>query len=868
MQTMADDILGEEIRLRDEGEERRNKEDEERRMEEEEGIKKNELKEKLRKEKGKLKSRKGGETRKGDELRETLEAEEKRKRGREAKKSREKGEAGREREMQQKQREKEERKKGDEEKKEEEGERKEEKERQEMKKKKEEEEKRLRNEQEEERDDEEKNETRAERARKKGEEEFARKKEKREKADIKYMKKWEEDLKKKEEELRRREEELKKREEEEKRRTTAESRKQEEEKMQKEQENRRKKGKAEPELRLKREEKDEKKVKDLIRRQSNEEKRTGEEKINEEGKMAYEEARKNDDADLRKRKHELEKREKELGKREEEEKQRQDVGERKKQRENNEQQNDTSKTNDEVDSKEKEERLKGTVSGEEKRKEIEGARRNEEGNRRKKGEENMVREEDSPRRRRKEERRDTDEYGKWLGGEERRRQQEEDRNSEAEEAGKQQGSVVGYSSVRILSSGLSEPMQRTALECAIQAVNKFGSDHMHMAQHIMMQFEHKYGTAWHCVVAEEDLGFFIRYEAHIHFCVSTIIICLFMVSDMDRSAHKSIRVVNPDPYIMNQMIPPDLRVIKSGMRHDQNQYAIGLTVSAIERFNDDRMAMTHNIVIGFEHVYGAPFHCVASRSRSLGFYVRYDPENVIYFRLAGFTVFIFRQQTRAGKIASPLPQAAEPMEERTTQSVEYPGDARIIATGMTKDAQDFSIATAQEGLEQSFENEKMRMAQYLRNAFEERYGAPFHCIVSDGHLGFYGHYDPERYIYFAVKNLTVLLFRHLEDSAPPVRTEEYVPPEEKPEDVRIAASGMTPQMTQCAVQLAKEGLEKYPDEKMHIAQHVVTGFEEWFGVPYHCILSDGQLGFNVGYDANNHAYFGVGPITVFLFRNN
>ncbi|VDM38475.1 unnamed protein product [Toxocara canis] len=60
-------------------------------------------------------------------------------------------------------------------------------------------------------------------------------------------------------------------------------------------------------------------------------------------------------------------------------------------------------------------------------------------------------------------------------------------------------------------------------------VTPFGSDHMHMAQHIMMQFEHKYGTAWHCVVAEEDLGFFIRYEAHIHFCVSTIIICLFMV---------------------------------------------------------------------------------------------------------------------------------------------------------------------------------------------------------------------------------------------------------------------------------------------------------------------------------------------------
>lgn len=112
------------------------------------------------------------------------------------------------------------------------------------------------------------------------------------------------------------------------------------------------------------------------------------------------------------------------------------------------------------------------------------------------------------------------------------------------------------------------------------------------------------------------------------------------------------------------------------------------------------MGTARYVVIGFEHVYGAPFHCVASSSRLLGFYVHNDANNYTYFRVAGVTFVLFRQQRQIGEITSPPPGGAQPMDERTTQSIEYPGDARIVASGMPKDAQDFAISTTQAGLEQ------------------------------------------------------------------------------------------------------------------------------------------------------------------------
>uniref|UniRef100_A0A915B437 Dynein light chain n=1 Tax=Parascaris univalens TaxID=6257 RepID=A0A915B437_PARUN len=223
---------------------------------------------------------------------------------------------------------------------------------------------------------------------------------------------------------------------------------------------------------------------------------------------------------------------------------------------------------------------------------------------------------------------------------------------------------------------------------------------MHLAQHIMMNFEGKYGTAWHCIATDGDLGFFMHYDTHIHLCVGSAIIGLFKLLDVDKSSHTSMPLVSPDPYVMNKPIPSDLRVIKSGMRHDQQQYAIGLAVSAAERFTNDRMGMARYVVIGFEHVYGAPFHCVASSSHLLGFYVHNDANNYTYFRVAGVTFVLFRQQHQLGEVTSPPPGGAQPMDERTTQSIEYPGDARIISSGMPKDAQDFAISTTQAGLEQ------------------------------------------------------------------------------------------------------------------------------------------------------------------------
>uniref|UniRef100_A0A0M3I877 Dynein light chain n=1 Tax=Ascaris lumbricoides TaxID=6252 RepID=A0A0M3I877_ASCLU len=54
---------------------------------------------------------------------------------------------------------------------------------------------------------------------------------------------------------------------------------------------------------------------------------------------------------------------------------------------------------------------------------------------------------------------------------------------------------------------------------------------------------------------------------------------------------------------------------------------------------------------------------------------------------------------------------------------------------------------------------------------------------------------------------------------------------------------------------------------MPIAQHLMTRFEQKYGAPWHCVVSDGQLGFYVRYDPAGHIYFAVGSTIIFLFRN-
>ncbi|MFH4982250.1 hypothetical protein AB6A40_008959 [Gnathostoma spinigerum] len=85
-------------------------------------------------------------------------------------------------------------------------------------------------------------------------------------------------------------------------------------------------------------------------------------------------------------------------------------------------------------------------------------------------------------------------------------------------------------------------------------------------------------------------------------------------------------------------------------------------------------------------------------------------------------------------------------------------------------------------------------------------------------------------------------------------------------NVKILASGMRPDVQEYAVALARQAIAEFPHEKMRIAHHLMTKFEESYGPPWCCVVSDGQLGFYVRYDPVNHIYFAVGEIILFLFK--
>lgn len=87
------------------------------------------------------------------------------------------------------------------------------------------------------------------------------------------------------------------------------------------------------------------------------------------------------------------------------------------------------------------------------------------------------------------------------------------------------------------------------------------------------------------------------------------------------------------------------------------------------------------------------------------------------------------------------------------------------------------------------------------------------------------------------------------------------------DQINIIASGMDEEMQQFAVQCANEAIAQHRNEKMAIAQYCMHHFEQKYGPPWHCVVSDGNLGFYVRYDASNHIYFVIGPITIFLFKS-
>lgn len=101
----------------------------------------------------------------------------------------------------------------------------------------------------------------------------------------------------------------------------------------------------------------------------------------------------------------------------------------------------------------------------------------------------------------------------------------------------------------------------------------------------------------------------------------------------------------------------------------------------------------------------------------------------------------------------PVPRYPEPRPVRNTRNMQ------IIASGMSEEMQQYAVTLAQEAIA-NFSTDKMRIAHHLMSKFEEAYGAPWHCVVSGGELGFFVRYDPQNHIYFTLDSNTIFLFKH------------------------------------------------------------------------------------------------------------
>ncbi|EFO28186.1 hypothetical protein LOAG_00288 [Loa loa] len=86
-------------------------------------------------------------------------------------------------------------------------------------------------------------------------------------------------------------------------------------------------------------------------------------------------------------------------------------------------------------------------------------------------------------------------------------------------------------------------------------------------------------------------------------------------------------------------------------------------------------------------------------------------------------------------------------------------------------------------------------------------------------------------------------------------------------NAQVIASGMDAEKQQFAVQCANEAIAQHSNQNMAVAQYIMSNFEERYGSPWHCVVSDGSLGFYVRYDPSNHIYFSIGATTIFLFQN-
>ncbi|VDK76891.1 unnamed protein product [Litomosoides sigmodontis] len=209
------------------------------------------------------------------------------------------------------------------------------------------------------------------------------------------------------------------------------------------------------------------------------------------------------------------------------------------------------------------------------------------------------------------------------------------------------------------------------------------------------------------------------------------------------------------------------------------------------------------------------------------------------------------QPVEAGEPGQPeqLPESS-PHYPQPSSTLRAPEAFQIIATGLNPEMQQYASSLASEALTQ-FPNHVMAIARHIMVNFEERYGPPWGCTVSDGQLGF---------------SLRQIQKENIMSDAQAINDPDASQGIEIG-NAQIIASGMDAEKQRYAVQCGNEAVAQHSNQNMAIAQYIMSHFEEKYGPSWHCIVSDGSLGFFVRYDPTDHIYFSLESLTVFLFKH-
>ncbi|VDM41698.1 unnamed protein product [Toxocara canis] len=401
--------------------------------------------------------------------------------------------------------------------------------------------------------------------------------------------------------------------------------------------------------------------------------------------------------------------------------------------------------------------------------------------------------------------------------------------------------------VTIISSSTSGSNEEFAIKAAAKTFQQLPADMMIMARIIKKQCEEKFGNPWHCIVADGNVGFYSRNDEHTHFTFKKTTVYMFRHQSYEPDDVRIRRLSNQDSAVMAIEIPDRVTVMANGMNREKREYALRLAIDAIATCGTDKdnSRIAERIVDRFEQVYGSHFHCAVTDA-NLGYHVLYDPDNIILFRIGDLTICLFKENFNED---DPF-ISVHPFHERKNSGVLVPlvtlRRNYVVKNGMHSQMLQFAVSIAQK-------------------AISEKYDGPYHCIVATQQFGFYVHYDEKYYARFVVDSHYVLIFRAKDIPAKDLRVTRYIPIGCAAPDIRVVSSGMTRPRERFAIDLVSEGIQRFVGDKMRAARHVVERFEERHGSPYHCAMSEGELGFSVHHRAAMH--FKIGSTAVFLFRN-